>query len=204
MRKLPGDGPFFFQASRLAEERKASALSVYVSGDHLEMEALRPRAAGQAVMQRPSAHGTLVISIAHLTRGRTMDSRAAVQVRECLPSMPPEQDRPLGTAAAPLANEQGRRVALATRDLLALGHRRILLVSGPDSDASVADACLSGHCQVMLAEQLPLLPRLQLDTADESNGPELLSLLESVAPTALLLYQAQPGRAFADSFAGPS
>jgi len=130
-------------------------------------------------MKRPSAPGTLVISIAHLTQGRTMDSRTAVQVGECLPSMPPAQDRPL-------ANEQGRRVALATRALLALGHRRILLVSGPDSDASVADACLSGHCQVMLAEQLPLLPRLQLDTAAEFHGPELLSLLESVAPTALL------------------
>jgi hypothetical protein len=54
---------------------------------------------------------------------------------------------------------------------------------------ALADAELQGHCQIMLAAGLPLLPRLELDEAGEPIWPELTTLLAEVAPTALLCTQ---------------
>ncbi|MDC7827859.1 MULTISPECIES: substrate-binding domain-containing protein [Pseudomonas] len=88
------------------------------------------------------------------------------------------------------AAAQGRRIAQATRQLIALGHRRILLVAHVEADALRADAELQGHGEVMLAAGLPLLPRLELDTASKLDWPEWQSALEAVAPTALLCTRA--------------
>ncbi|ALZ84897.1 hypothetical protein APT59_12110 [Pseudomonas oryzihabitans] len=54
---------------------------------------------------------------------------------------------------------------------------------------ALADAELQGHCQIMLAAGLPLLPRLELDEAGEPVWPELTALLTEVTPTALLCTQ---------------
>ncbi|WP_312378312.1 hypothetical protein [Pseudomonas oryzihabitans] len=88
------------------------------------------------------------------------------------------------------AAAQGRHIAQATRQLIALGHRRILLVALAEADALPADAELQGHGEVMLAAGLPLLPRLELDTAAALDWPEWQSALEAVAPTALLCTRA--------------
>ncbi|WP_278441239.1 hypothetical protein [Pseudomonas oryzihabitans] len=88
------------------------------------------------------------------------------------------------------AAAQGRRIAQATRQLIALGHRRILLVALAEADALRADAELQGHGEVMLAAGLPLLPRLELDTAAALDWREWRSALEAVAPTALLCTRA--------------
>lgn len=115
-----------------------------------------------------------------------MDSRTSVHARQRLALLPADPCPPPAQGNQALARARGRSIALATRRLLALGHQRILLVSGPDNETSVAEACLSGHCRVMLAAQLPLLPRLQLETALQPRGSVLASLLEELAPTALL------------------
>lgn len=88
------------------------------------------------------------------------------------------------------AAAQGRRIAQATRQLLAFGHRRILLVTLAEPDALRADAELQGHGEVMLAAGLPLLPRLELDTASKLDWLDWQSALEAVAPTALLCTRA--------------
>lgn len=88
------------------------------------------------------------------------------------------------------AAAQGQRIAQATRQLIVLGHRRILLVTLAEPDALRADAELQGHGEVMLAAGLPLLPRLELDTAAALDWPEWQSALEAVAPTALLCTRA--------------
>lgn len=88
---------------------------------------------------------------------------------------------------APQARIQ--RIADATRCLVALGHERILLVSMAGQAMALADAELQGHCQIMLAAGLPLLPRLELDEAGEPVWPKLTTLLTEVAPTALLCTQ---------------
>jgi len=115
-----------------------------------------------------------------------MDSRPVVHLFSALT---PSTQR-LGPSAEALralaARGRGQRIARTTRQLLALGHRRIMLVSGPERDALLTNADLYGHCQVMLAEGLPLLPRLELEAAIEPAWPELATLLDEVAPTALL------------------
>lgn len=88
------------------------------------------------------------------------------------------------------ATAQGRRIAQATRQLIALGHKRILLVAHMEPDALRSDAELQGHGEVMLAVGLPLLPRLELDTATPLDWPEWQSALEAVAPTVLLCTRA--------------
>ena len=88
------------------------------------------------------------------------------------------------------AAAQGQRIAQATRQLIVLGHRRILLVTLAEPDALQADAELQGHGEVMLAAGLPLLPRLELDTAAALDWLEWQSALEAVAPTALLCTRA--------------
>lgn len=114
-----------------------------------------------------------------------MDSRPVVHLFNALaPStqhLGPSAEAVRGLAA----RGRGQRIARTTRQLLALGHRRIMLVSEPERDGLLTNAAMYGHCQVMLAAGLPLLPRLELE-ADEPVWPELATLLEEVAPTALL------------------
>lgn len=115
-----------------------------------------------------------------------MDTRPVVHLFSALAS-PSQRLGPSAEAVRSLAARgRGQRVARATRQLLALGHRRILLVSGAERDASSTNAEMYGHCQVMLAEGLPLLPRLELGAAVEPIWPELAALLAEIAPTALL------------------
>jgi len=54
---------------------------------------------------------------------------------------------------------------------------------------ALTDAELQGHCQIMLAAGLPLLPRLELHEAGEPVWPKLTTLLTEVAPTAFLCTQ---------------
>lgn len=93
------------------------------------------------------------------------------------------------------AAAHGQRIALATQHLLTLGHRRILLVTAQQRPAAEADAELQAHCQVMLAEGLALLPRLELDPAAPACWPELAATLIGIAPTALLCTQPALARA---------
>jgi len=96
-----------------------------------------------------------------------------------------------GRAAA----AHGQRIALATQRLIALGHRQILLVTAQQRPIAEADAELQAHCQVMLAEGLPLLPRLELDPAASACWPELAARLTGITPTALLCTQPALARA---------
>lgn len=84
------------------------------------------------------------------------------------------------------AKAHGQRIALETQRLIMLGHRRILLVTA--GEPPIAE--LQAHSQVMLAEGLPLLPCLELDTAAALCWPELVSRLQDAAPTALLCTRA--------------
>lgn len=84
------------------------------------------------------------------------------------------------------AEAHGQRIALATQRLIALGHRRILLVTA--GEPPIAD--LQAHSQVMLAEGLPLLPCMELDPTAILCWPELAIRLQGAAPTALLCTQA--------------
>ncbi|WP_295514077.1 substrate-binding domain-containing protein [uncultured Pseudomonas sp.] len=112
-----------------------------------------------------------------------MDTRPAVHLFSALPA-PLRLLSPSAEAVRCLAARgRGQRIARATRHLLRLGHRRILLVSGSEQDARLTNADMYGHAQVMLAEGLPLLPRLELGSA---VWPELAALLEEIAPTVLL------------------
>ncbi|KTT38285.1 hypothetical protein SB5_17310 [Pseudomonas oryzihabitans] len=115
-----------------------------------------------------------------------MDTRPAVHLFSAL-AAPLQRLSPSAEAVRCLsARGRGQRIARATRQLLALGHRRILLVSGPERDVRLTNADMYGHAQVMLAEGLPLLPRLELGATAESVWPELLALLEELAPSVLL------------------
>ncbi|QDD88481.1 hypothetical protein [Pseudomonas oryzihabitans] len=124
-----------------------------------------------------------------------MDTRPAVHLFGAL-FAPLQRLSPSAEAIRCLsARGRGQRIARATRQLLALGHRRILLVSGPEQDARLTNAYMYGHAQVMLTEGLPLLPRLELGATPEPIWPELLALLalleelEELAPSVLLCTQ---------------
>lgn len=118
-----------------------------------------------------------------------MNTRPAVHLFSAL-AAPLQRLSPSAEAIRCLsARGRGQRIARATRHLLTLGHRRILLVSGPEQDARLTNADMYGHAQVMLAEGLPLLPRLELGARAESVWPELLALLEELAPSVLLCTQ---------------
>jgi hypothetical protein len=120
-----------------------------------------------------------------------MDTRPAIRPLD--PFATPS--RRLALAAYPdhcrSAEANGQRIALATQRLIALGHRRILLVTPGESPI----AELQAHSQVMLAEGLPLLPCMELDPAAILCWPELAIRLHGAAPTALLCTQAALVRA---------
>ena len=118
-----------------------------------------------------------------------MDTRPAVHLFSAL-AAPLQRLSPSAEAVRCLsARGRGQRIARTTRQLLAVGHRRILLVSGPEQDARLTNADMYGHAQVMLAEGLPLLPRLELGATPEPIWPELLALLEELAPSVWLCTQ---------------
>lgn len=118
-----------------------------------------------------------------------MDTRPAIHLFSTL-TTPAER---LGPSAAALrglsARNCGQRIERATRHLVKLGHSRIMLVSAAERAAVFTQADMYGHCQVMLLEGLPLLPRLEVGAVGEAIWPELASLLAEVAPTALLCTQ---------------
>jgi len=130
-----------------------------------------------------------------------MDIRPALRHRT--PAVSPWTRTPLAarTACHRHAEAHGQRIALATRHLIALGHLQILLVTARQRSVAEADAELQAHCQVMLAEGLPLLPRLELDLAGPPYGPELAASLAGIAPTALLCTQPALARALQTALA---
>ncbi len=130
-----------------------------------------------------------------------MDTRPALHLRTPAISPPVGVALAAGTIRCRHAEAHGQRIALATRHLIALGHLQILLVTARQRSVAEADAELQAHCQVMLAEGLPLLPRLELDLAAPPYGPELAASLAGIAPTALLCTQPALARALQTALA---
>lgn len=120
-----------------------------------------------------------------------MDTRPAIRPLD--PFATPSQRLALNTDSGHcrFAEAHGQRIALATQRLIALGHRRILLVT--PGEPPIAE--LQAHSQVMLAEGLPLLPCMELDPAATLRWPELATRLQGTAPTALLCTRATLVRA---------
>lgn len=118
-----------------------------------------------------------------------MDTRPAIHLFSTLTT----SAQPLCPSAAALRGLCARgcrqRIERATRQLVRLGHSRIMLVSASARAEALTQAEMYGHCQVMLWAGLPLLPRLEVGQVGEVVWPELASLLAEVAPTALLCTQ---------------
>lgn len=130
-----------------------------------------------------------------------MDTRPALRHRISAVSPSARVALAARTTCCRHAEAHGQRIALATRHLIALGHLQILLVTAQQRSVAEADAELQAHCQVMLAEGLPLLPRLELDPAAPAYGPELAARLAGIAPTALLCTQPALARALQSALA---
>ena len=94
------------------------------------------------------------------------------------------EDTPEGVAAVMVDNRAAIR--RATEDLIALGHRRILLLAGKFISSDRSARRYEGYRDAMTAAQLTAAPAIEVDFIDATRDIDLTEFLAEYGPTAIM------------------